>query len=85
MSEPIDREKLAADLDKIIVLSDGRIAEQMTIACTRIGFSKVEHAFWVLIYSDRSREASWISAVGQHDGLSASIRLPGMVVYHPTR
>ena len=84
MSEPIDLEKLAAGLDKIMSRSDERIAEQMAVAFSRIGFSKVEHAFWVLIYSDRSREPSWISAVGQHDGLSLSIRLPGMVVYHPT-
>jgi hypothetical protein len=57
--------------------------KQVAIASSKIGFLPVEHAFWILIPSDRS-PAKWISATGQHDGLPTSIRLPVTVLYAPS-
>lgn len=61
-----------------------RVAEQLAVACSKMGSLAIEDAFWVLIPKGAS-PATWISAVGQHHGLSASIRLPGMVMYSPSR
>lgn len=62
---------------------DLQVWEQIALASEKIGFSSVEHAFWILIYLDGS-EAKWISAAGQQYGLSSSIRVPGAVYYDPS-
>jgi len=62
---------------------DLQVFEQIALASEKIGFSSVEHAFWILIYPDGS-EAKWISAAGQQYGLSSSIRIPSAVYYDPS-
>lgn len=79
------REDKLLKTKSLTVIDRQRITEELRKVCGRIGFLKVEEAFWILIPKDPIGDAIWIEAVGGKDEVLSRIRLPFQVMYDPKK
>jgi len=61
-----------------------RITRELREASSRIGYLKVEEAFWALVPSNIEENTRWIEAAGGNDSILSRLRLQSQVIYEPT-